>query len=120
MELNNFLENEKKSNESESWSNLNKTFKSQKITEYIKLYKTEQNLTQEEEEILSKFLKQCLDSKKLDRIKDVTYDKNSKSIKKIPGLIFNKTNKHFSLKNLDKRTSTLKSLSNYGKTNKTL
>jgi len=108
--LDSFLQDEIKTNQGESWSNLNKTYKSQKLIEFVEIYKMENKLTKEEEQILIQFLKTSLDNKKLDRVKDVVYDKSSKTIKKIPGLIFNKSNKHFSLKNLDKRTSTLKSL----------
>jgi len=38
------------------------------------------------------------------------YDKNTGIIKDIPGLSYIKANKHFTLKNVDKRVSTLKSL----------
>ena len=49
-------------------------------------------------------------TKKLQRVKDVVYDKTNGSIKEIPALAYTKTNKHFTLKNIDKRISTLKSL----------
>ena len=56
------------------------------------------------------FLKDCLDRKKLQRVKDVIYDKTTGQIKDIPALSYTKSNKHFTLKNLEKRVSTLKSL----------
>jgi hypothetical protein len=56
------------------------------------------------------FLKDCLDKKKLSRVKDVIYDKEKGIVKDIPALTYTKSNKHFTLKNLDKRVSTLKSL----------
>lgn len=108
--LETFLQNEIKTNQLESWSNLNKTYKSQKLREFVERYREENNLTKDEEIKLEQFLITSLENKKLERVKDVVYDKNTKMIKKIPGLIFNKNSKHFSLKNLDKRTSTLKSL----------
>jgi hypothetical protein len=55
-------------------------------------------------------LKDCIDRKKLQRVKDVVYDKTNGSIKEIPALSYTKANKHFTLKNIDKRVSTLKSL----------
>jgi hypothetical protein len=56
-------------------------------------------------------LKDCLDRKKLQRVKDVIYDKTLGEIKEIPALSYNKSSNHFTLKNLDaKRVSTLKSL----------
>jgi hypothetical protein len=55
-------------------------------------------------------LKDSLDKKKLCRVKDVIYDKINGVIKEIPALTYAKTTKHFTLKNTDKRVSTLKSL----------
>ena len=46
----------------------------------------------------------------MQRVKDVIYDKTTGQIKEIPALSYTKSNKHFTLKNLEKRVSTLKSL----------
>lgn len=108
--LDKFLENEKNNNVNEPWCKLNKTIKTKKIQDYIELYKSENNLSQEETNLLTSFLKDCLDRKKLQRVKDVIYDKETGSIKQIPALCYVKSNKHFTLKNMDKRVSTLKSL----------
>ena len=64
----------------------------------------------EEYDELVLFFKDCLDRKKLQRVKDVNYDKVLGEIKDIPALFYNKTNKHFTLKNMDNRISTFKSL----------
>ena len=108
--LDNFLEDEKNNNVNEPWCKLNKTIKTKKILEFVEKYKSEKNLDQEEEKALLMFLKDCLDRKKLQRVKDVDYDKPNGSIKEIPALSYTKANKHFTLKNMDKRVSTLKSL----------
>ena len=108
--LDKFLENEKNINVNEPWCKLNKTIKSKKLIEYVNIYKNNNNLNDEEEEILLIFFKDCLDRKKLQRVKDVIYDKDKGIIKDIPALCFIKSNKHFTLKNIDKRISTLKSL----------
>lgn len=108
--LDKFLENEKNVNVNEPWCKLNKTIKTKKLIEFVDKYKTDNNLDLEETKLLSSFLKDCIDRKKLQRVKDVVYDKTSGSIKEIPALAYTKTNKHFTLKNLDKRISTLKSL----------
>lgn len=109
--LDKFLENEKNSSENEPWCKLNKTIKIKKITEYVlNLYKKNNNLDETECESLITFLKDCLDRKKLQRIKDVIYDKENGAIKEIPALTYVKTTKHFTLKNIEKRISTLKSL----------
>ena len=67
-------------------------------------------MTADEVKALTAFLKDCLDKKKLARVKDVIYDKDTGIVKDIPALVYTKSNKHFTLKNIDKRVSTLKSL----------
>jgi len=108
--LDKFLENEKNNNVNEPWCKLNKTTKTKKILDYIEIYKNDKKLNDEESTLLTKFLKDCLDKKKLSRIKDVNYDKVNGIVKDIPALIYTKASKHFTLKNIDKRISTLKSL----------
>ena len=108
--LDKFLENEKNNNINEPWCKLNKTLKTKKISEFIEIYKKEKDLNDEEVINLTRFLKDCLDKKKLSRVKDVVYDKINGIVKEIPALIYTKATKHFTLKNIDKRISTLKSL----------
>jgi hypothetical protein len=108
--LEKFLEDEKNSNKNEPWCKLDKTIKTKKIHDFVKIYKKDNHLDDSEEEILVHYLKDCLDRKKLQRVKDVVYDKNNGIIKEIPALTYNKASKHFTLKNMDKRISTLKSL----------
>jgi len=108
--LEKFLENEKNNNSNEPWCKLNKTVKTKKIIDYIEVYKKEKSLDEEESKLLLHFLKDCLDRKKLIRVKDVIYDKTNGIIKEIPALTYTKATKHFTLKNMDKRVSTLKSL----------
>jgi len=105
-----FLEDEKKNNVLEPWSKLDKTHKTKKIIEYAEIYSKEKNFNEEDKKALIIFLKDCLDRKKLHRVKDVFYDKTKGVIKEIPALLYNKQTKHFTLKNIDKRVSTLKSL----------
>jgi hypothetical protein len=108
--LNRFLENEQKNNDSEPWCKLNKTIKMHKIYDYVEEYKTSNNLDNEESILLLNFLKMSIDKKKLSKVKEVIYDKETGQIKQIPGLIYNKSTKHFTIKNIDKRVSTSKSL----------
>ena len=86
--LDKFLEDEKNSNENEPWCKLNKTIKIKKLVEYVEVYKSENNLNDDECEILIKFFRDCLDRKKLQRIKDVIYDKENGNIKDIPALSY--------------------------------
>ena len=108
--LDKFLENEKNSNANEPWSKLDKTAKIKKISVFSEKYKTENTLSDDEFEKLTSFLKDCLDRKKLQRVKDVIYDKTTGEIKDIPALHHNKQSNHFTLKNTDKHISTTRSL----------
>jgi hypothetical protein len=108
--LEKFLEDEKNNNKNEPWCKLDKTLKTKLLIEFVEKYKIEKQLDNEETELLISFLKNCLDKKKLQRVKDVIYDKSTGTIKEIPALTYTKNNKHFTLKNMDKRISTLKSL----------
>ena len=108
--LDKFLENEKNNNVNDAWCKLNKTTKMIKIQEYVDNYKIVNDFTSEESDSLFTFLKECIDRKKLYRVKDVLYDKETGKIKEIPALCYVKTTKHFTLKNIDKRINTLKSL----------
>jgi hypothetical protein len=111
--LDKFLENDKINNNSLNdlpWSKLDKTIKTVKILQYSEKYALENVLSSSEKQGLIVFLKDCLDKKKLQRVKDVEYSKEIGEIKSIPALQYMKQTKHFTLKNVDKRVSTLKSL----------
>ena len=51
-----------------------------------------------------------MNRKKLQRVKDVIYDIETQVIVNIPALIINKQTKKYTIKSLDKKVSTLKSL----------
>jgi hypothetical protein len=108
--LETFLECEKNTNNNDQWCKLNKTIKTKKVIEFVESYSKKNSLDEEESIILTAFLKDCIDKKKISRVKDVIYDKVNGEIKEIPALIYTKSKKHFTLKNMDKRISTLKSL----------
>lgn len=108
--LEKFLEDNKTKNQNEPWSKLDKTIKTKKLITFAESYSKEKSYDETETTLLIAFLKDSLDKKRLQRIKDVEYDKITGEIKDIPALHFNKATRHFTLKNLDKRMSTLKSL----------
>ena len=110
LNLDIFLENEKNNNSNEPWSKLDKTIKMKKLLVYAENYKQEKGLDADEYNELVLFFKDCLNKKKIQRVKDVIYDKITGTVKDIPGLLHNKVKNHFTIKNLDKRVSTLKSL----------
>jgi hypothetical protein len=108
--LDKFLENEKITNSNEPWSKLDKTAKIKKLFLFANTYKILNNLSDTEYDHLIVFFRDCLDKKKLQRVKDVNYNKETGEIKDIPALFYNKSSNHFTLKNIDKRVSTLKGL----------
>jgi hypothetical protein len=114
-----FLQKEKASNKEKPWSKLSKASKLIKINEYAKIYSKDKNLNDEQVKELLIYLKRCLDRKKLQRQKDVTYDMETNKIKTINGLFYNKTSNKFTLKIKDKKTNTLKCLAPHKKRRKT-
>ena len=71
-----FLEAEKARNKKESWSRLDKTVKLRKLYEWGENHCKEKKWSETNGKQLKIFLKHCLDKKRLNRVKDVTYDKN--------------------------------------------
>lgn len=105
------LEKEKQHNKTETWNKLDKTHKIQKLHAFAEKYVKEHGLPTKDIKPLKLFFVECLDKAKLQKAKDVVYEKETGEIKSIPALCFNTVSKSFTLKNLDgKRVSTLKSL----------
>jgi len=117
--LQTFLDKESETSKNEPWIKLNKTNKMEIIKVYVKKYKIENNLSDLEGDVLINYLDESIDKKRLAKMKDVEYNKEKGEIIRIPGLIYHKPSKKFTIKNLDsKRTSTSKSLSIPGNKNK--
>jgi hypothetical protein len=112
------LDNELLKNKSEPWSKLNKTAKILKIKDYINICVNNNKLNSEEKNNLEEYLLNSLDRKRLTNLKDVQYDKDTGVIKSIPMLQFNTTTRKFSLKRNEKRTSTVKHLTQTTKSKK--
>ena len=108
--LEEMLENERFENNHENWNKLSKTTKIKKLLVYAGKYKEENNLSDADYENLIIFFNDCLDKKKLQKIKDVEYNRETGEIDNISTLIYNKTNNHFTLKNIHKKVLTLKCL----------
>ena len=109
-ELDELLEKEKQRNKGEIWTKLDKMIRIQKLHEFAERYGKEHNLPVKEIKSLKAFFKACLDKNKLKKSKDVVYNKELRFIVSVPALHFNQVTKNFTLKLLDKRVSTLKSL----------
>lgn len=109
--LDTFLENEKLKNKIENWAKLDNPVKIKKFLDFSEKYKNENNITDEEKDNLILFLKDCLMRKKLQKTKEVIYDKNTGEIKEIVGLSINPSTKKFTIRNIStKAVSTLKML----------
>lgn len=108
--LDSFLEEEKNITTNEPWIKLNKTTKLIKFRQFVEKYSTENKLSEDEKNDLSKFLSTNLDRKRFLKTKEVNYDKESGVVISIPSLFYNSSNKKFTLKRSEKRVSTLKSL----------
>ena len=104
------LETEKKSMNSEPWNKLDKRLKIQKLHAYAEKYGKENGLPMKEVKGLKTFFSTCLTKDKLAKVKDVDYNKETGIISNIGGLAFNLTTRAFTIRNLDKKVSTLKSL----------
>ena len=104
IDIESFLRKEKQQTSRKPWSKLEKTIKRRKLAIFAEAYNTKRK------EALKQYLFQCLERKKLQRTKDVIYDSKSGKIKQIPGLSFNKNTNKYTLRRVDKKVSTLKSL----------
>ena len=105
------LENEKIQNKKDAWNKIDKTVKIQKLHEFAERYGKEHSLPVKDIKGLKLFFNDCLNQSKLQKTKDIVYDKEKGVINSIPSLFFNTTNRAFTLKIMDaKRVSTIKSL----------
>jgi hypothetical protein len=109
--IDSILENEKQKNKSDSWNKLDKTVKIQKLHAFAEKHGRENGYPAKEVKNLKVFFVDCLNKAKLQKTKDVVYDKETGEITAIPALFFNSITHNFTLKIIDsKRVSTLKSL----------
>lgn len=120
-DLDKMLEHEQNNNKSENWNKLDKTQKIHKLNQYSDKYGREKNLQASEIKTLKTFFKDSLNKNKLQKSKDLQYDKEKGEISNIPSLLFNPINRLYTLKNMDpKRVSTVKCLhKNKKETNET-
>lgn len=98
--LDKILENEKQQNKTEAWNKLDKSAKLVALNEFAG-----------ENEVLKQFLNMCIELNKLSKVRDVSYNKETRKITAIPALLHNKETSKYTLKNMDvKRINTLNSL----------
>jgi hypothetical protein len=104
------LEKDKKHMNSEPWNKLDKRLKIQKLHAYAEKYGKENALPIKETKVLKTFFSECLTKDKLAKVKDVEYDRENGIIIGIPSLFLHPASRAFTLRNLEKKVSTLKSL----------
>jgi hypothetical protein len=106
--LDKILEKEKQSNKADSWNKLDNTVKIQALHAFAETYGKEKSLPVK---TLKTFFNDCLRTNKLNKTKDVKYDRDTRTIVSIPALFFNTASHNYTLRIVDtKRVSTLKSL----------
>jgi hypothetical protein len=104
------LEKETNAMSTEPWNKLDKRLKIQKLHSYAEKYGRENGLPQKEIKTLKHFFSDCLTQHKLSKVKDVNYDKDHGTIINIPGLFLNASTRMFTVRNLDNKASSIKSL----------
>lgn len=107
-EIDNILEMEKISNKTENWNKLEKSQKLMLLSAFAEKYGHENGFSQKETKTLKTFFNDSLNQSKLQKSKDVIYDKEKREITAIPSLSFNSSTKNFTLRVLDNKRGTLK------------
>lgn len=102
-DIDKFLVEEQITNLDEPWNKLNKPERLKRFNIYADEYVKTNNLDKSVHDKLIIFLKDCLDRKKLSKVKEIEYDKTKGVVRSIPGLVFTKHDNHFTLKNMDKK-----------------
>ena len=92
------------------WNKLNRQDKIKMLENYAIRYLEENNIPIEEKHELKEYLISAMDKKRISKVKEIVYDKDKQVIQSIPILTYNSAGKRFTLKRLDKRQSTIKSL----------
>jgi len=109
--LDQLLEKEKQHSSTKTWNKLDNTQKLQKLHAYAEKYGKEHKLPMKDVKTLKSFLSQHLHENKLQKTKEVIYNKDTREIISVPILHFSEETQRFYLKDLDgKQPSTLKSL----------
>jgi len=112
------LEQEMNTVKSVSWSRLDRIDKIAKLQKYAEKYCNENKLSETDLCSLKVYLKAAVDRNRLQKVREVKYNKETMEVEGITYLTFNKSTRKFTLKRSDKRISTLSSLGTGTKTRK--
>jgi hypothetical protein len=110
LSIDQILDNENCHNKTEAWNKLNKTSKMQKLHAYSDKFGVANKYSTSDISHLKRFFTDALEKKKLQKTKEVMYDKITQEVKDVPGLFLNPSNRSFTIRIDTKRISTLKSL----------
>lgn len=105
--LEKFLETSTVKTSTDGWNKLDMTVKMQKVTDFVNEYHKEHSISDSERDELYKYVRDCLDKKKLTRVKDVDYNIETGKLVTIHGLYYNKTSKKYTIKNGDSKKSSV-------------
>jgi hypothetical protein len=104
------LEEEMKQNKNLSWPRLDRSDKILKLHDYAEKYCQNNTHNCTEVNALKEYLVVCLDRNRLEKVREVKYNKETEEIEAIQCLLYNKTHNRFTLKRCEKQKSTLTSL----------
>lgn len=104
------LDEEMKTNRNVTWARLDKGEKIRKLNEYADAYCSDPINFCSDSSLLKQYLLIALDRNRLQKVREVKYNKDSETIEHIPCLTFNTTTNRFTLNRSDKRVSTMSSL----------
>jgi hypothetical protein len=97
-DLDSFLMNEMNENKKQPWNKLSKTDKINKIINFIKnILVKKYNLTDVEKANTQRYLLTLIDRKKISKNSELDYDDTTGEIVNIHSIIFNPTNRNFTL-----------------------
>jgi hypothetical protein len=106
-----FLDDERSHTVGYTWNKLTKSLKHKKIQDYVGRYTKDNMLTENETVILGSYLSGKINTGQLSTSKAVSYDRTTGAIVDIPGMVFNRTTRHITIKNMEpKHMTTLKKL----------
>lgn len=104
------LDEEMKINKNLAWSRLDTGDKIKKLNEYAELYCSNDKNESTDVVLLKQYLMTALERNRLQKVREVKYNKETETIEHIPGIVFNTTTRRFTLNRCDKRISTISSL----------
>jgi hypothetical protein len=106
-----FLDDERTNTVGYTWNKLTKSLKHKKIQEYVFKYTKDNSLSEPETVLLGSYLSSKVNTGHLSTSKAVSYNKSTGIIDDIPGMVFNRSTRHITIKNVEpKHMTTLKKL----------